>query len=202
MTLAAIEGVLADLAELELPLTSESLFGNVRPLEVEIGSGKGMFILEWAAAHPERYFLGVERARKYLIMAATRATRRGLRNLRFVRTTAEDLLFRCLAPGSVSAVHVYFPDPWPKKRHRKRRFFSPTNLTRTVEVLTPGGVLRVKTDHLEYATEIAEALTAAPGLTPVATEEIFADVPPTHFEVKYQGEGRPIYRYAFARRVL
>ncbi len=191
--------VLLDLDRVALPLSSAGLFGRQCPLEVELGVGKGRFLLEWAAAHPESGLLGVERARSYAVLAADRAARRGLANVRLVHSTAEDVLFRCLAPGSVDAFHVYFADPWPKKRHHKRRFFRPDNVARLAELLRPGGLLRVKTDHREYATLIAGVLAAERRLTPFAVEEAFATVPETHFEIKYAREGRDFTRLAFRR---
>ncbi len=188
-----------DLAGAELPLEASRVFGAALPLEVELGVGKGRFLLEWAAAHPGVGVIGVERARKYLELAAQRAARAGLGNVRLVHTTAEDLLFRCLAPGSAAAVHVYFPDPWPKKRHHKRRFFRAENVARLAEVLAPGGLLRVKTDHDAYARVIAEALAAEPRLAAVRAEDAFEAVPATNFEVKYAREERPVHRFACRR---
>lgn len=189
-----------DLASAPLPLAAAALFGKGVPLEIEIGSGKGRFLLEWAAAHPEIGLLAVERARTYLTLAAERAARRGLGNVRLVHTTAEDLLHRCLAPASVAAVHVYFPDPWPKKRHHKRRFFCPANLARLAEVLRPCGLLRVKTDHADYAAVIGDCLADEPRLQPVDVEQAFAGVPLTSFEIKYAREQRPVFRFAARRR--
>jgi len=189
-----------DFGEHGLPLHPRAVFGRDLSLEVEIGSGKGRFLPEWAAAHPEVGILAVERAREYLLLAAQRAARRGLVNVRLVHTTAEDLLFRCLAPASVAAVHVYFPDPWPKKRHHKRRLFRPENVSRVAEVLRPGGLLRVKTDHADYAAVIGELLAAEPRLENADEEEVFAQVPPTHFEIKYAREQRQVFRFARRRR--
>jgi tRNA (guanine-N7-)-methyltransferase len=192
--------VLLDLDRTALPLSAPGLFGRPCPLEVELGVGKGRFLLEWAAVHPEIGMLGVERARSYALLAAARAARRGLANVRIVHSTAEDVLFRCLAPGSVDAFHVYFSDPWPKKRHHKRRFFRPDNVTRMAEVLRLGGLLRVKTDHREYAHVIATVIASEPRLAPVPVEEAFAAVPQTHFEIKYAREGRDFSRLAFRRQ--
>lgn len=189
-----------DLGEHNLPLHPRAVFGSDLSFEVEIGSGKGRFLLEWAAAHPEVGVLAVERARKYLLLTALRAARQGLGNVRLVHTTAEDLLFRCLAPASVAAVHVYFPDPWPKKRHHKRRFFKPENIARLAQVLRPGGLLRVKTDHADYATVINEGLASEPLFQVADVEEAFVQVPPTHFEIKYAREQRKVFRFAFRRR--
>ena len=193
---AAEDGVVLDLGRTGLPLSGEGVFGRPCPLEVEIGAGKGRFLLAWAEANPDRGFIAVERARKYLLLAAARASRGGRDNVRFVHTTAEDLLFRCLAPGSIAGVHVYFSDPWPKKRHHKRRFLNPANVHRVAEVLAPGGVLRVKTDHAGYAEAIGEVLAAEPLLEPLDDGPAFAGVPPTSFEAKYEKESRPVYRWA------
>jgi tRNA (guanine-N7-)-methyltransferase len=188
-----------DLARTPVPLDVFGLFGATVPLEVEIGAGKGRFLLEWGAAHPEIGLIGVERARTYLDMAARRAARGGLGNVRLLHTTAEDLLFRCLAAGSVAAVHVYFPDPWPKTRHHKRRFFRPDNVARLAEVLVPGGLLRVKTDHDGYATVIAEVVATEGRLRPVAAASAFETIPASNFEVKYARDGRSVHRLAFMR---
>ncbi len=195
-----LEAVVLDLGGDRLPLDACEVFGSALPLEVELGVGKGRFLLDWAAAHPEIGLVGVERARKYLELAARRALRRGLANVRLVHTTAEDLLFRCLGPGSVRALHVYFPDPWPKTRHHKRRFFRPETVARLAEVLAPGGLLRVKTDHDGYAAVIAELLEASPGLARVPTDETFAGVPLTNFEIKYGRDQRPIRLFAYRLR--
>lgn len=191
--------LLVDLTAAGLPLDSLRLLGRACPLEVELGSGKGRFLLEWATARPEIAVLGVERARKYAELTAVRVARQGVTNARMAVTTAEDLLFRCLSPASVAAFHVYFPDPWPKKRHHKRRFFRPDNLARLTEVLQPGGMLRVKTDHEEYAGVIGELLRSQGGLEPVAVAEAFAGVPATSFELKYLREARPIHCFACRR---
>jgi tRNA (guanine-N7-)-methyltransferase len=192
-------GIVLDLGSVDLPLASREVFGRSVPLEVELGAGKGRFLLEWAAAHPEVGIVGVERGRRYLQMAALRVARRGLVNVRLVHTTAEDLLFRCLSEGSVVAFHVYFPDPWPKKRHHKRRFFHPSNVARLVEVLAPGGLLRVRTDHDGYASVITELLAGEPRLVPLPADEGFEGIPATNFEVKYAREGRPVTRLAYRR---
>ena len=190
---------LVDLTAVGLPLSARALFGRDCPLEVELGSGKGRFLLEWAPAHPVIGLLAVERARKYAELTATRMLRAGLANARVAVTTAEDLLFRCLGPASVAAFHVYFPDPWPKKRHHKRRFFRTENLARLVELLVSGGLLRVKTDHADYAAVIGPLLSGWPSLEPVALEAAFMDLPATSFEIKYLREERPLHRFAYRK---
>ncbi|MEW6338208.1 MAG: tRNA (guanosine(46)-N7)-methyltransferase TrmB [Acidobacteriota bacterium] len=189
-------GITLDLGGQPLPLRAEEVFGHACPIEVEIGVGKGLFLLAWAAARPDIGVIGVERAKKFLDMASARAERLRLSNVRLVHTTAEDLLFRCLEPGSVAAVHVHFPDPWPKKKHHKRRFLRPDNVSRVAEVLAPGGLLRVQTDHAEYAAVVAEVLAGEPALETVDAAEAFEGLPPTNFEVKYGREGRTFHRFA------
>jgi len=191
--------VTLDLGRVGRPLVPAELFGAPMPLEVELGTGKGRFLLERAASAPQVGFLGVERCRKYLTMAAERVARQALANVRLARTTAEDLLFRCLGDASVQTVHVYFPDPWPKKRHLKRRLLGRANLARIADVLVPGGMLLIKTDHAGYAEAIREALALEPRLVAVGGEEPFAGLPPTHYELKFAREGRTVHAFALRR---
>lgn len=189
-----------DLNTLSVPLDWAQVFGRTAPVHLEIGSGKGRFVLEHATAHPEADFLAVERAGKYHQLVCQRVARRGLANVRLLRTTAEDLLFRLLAPGSVDALYVLFPDPWPKKRHHKRRLFKPETARAMVAALRPGGMLYVKSDHPGYGEVIGEVLKTTPGLAPVDPQRAFDGLPLTGFEAKYLEQGRPIR--AFAGRSL
>jgi tRNA (guanine-N7-)-methyltransferase len=200
MAVAAVEETpVLEAGSVSLPFGTFEVFGRPCPFELELGAGKGRFLVEWAEARPEIGILGVERTAKYVQDAARRVVRHGLANVRLLHSTAEDVLFRCLAEACLAAVHVYFPDPWPKKRHHKRRLFTPTNVARIAAVLAPGGLLRVKTDHFDYAGEIGLALEAEPRLTRVSLDDTFAGVPPTSFEVKYGVQGRPVQRFAFRR---
>jgi tRNA (guanine-N7-)-methyltransferase len=194
-----VENVIVDLGRVSLPLHPVELFGDERPIELELGVGNGQFLLDWAAGHPGLGFLGVERSFKYCTLAAGRAARRDLSNVRLLRTTAEDALNRCLAAASVSAVHVYFPDPWPKKRHHKRRLVSPGNLAAIGRVLAPGGLLRIKTDHASYAALIGALLDGEEALVDVGDEGLFATLPVTNYETKAARAGRPIHAFAFRR---
>ena len=106
-----------DVDSVAVPFNWPQIFESDGPVHIEIGSGKGRFLLHLAAEHPELSLLAVERASKYHKLVCGKAGRRGLSNVRLLRTTAEDLLFRLLAPNSVDALYVLFPDPWPKKRH-------------------------------------------------------------------------------------
>jgi len=182
----------------------ERLFGNDNPVEVEIGTGKGGFLLDRARAHPERNFLGIEWANRYFRFAADRLRRWNVSNVRMARVDA-DHFFRVLCPrDSVSALHVYHPDPWPKKRHHKRRLFKPVFVDAAVACLVEGGRLAVQTDHAEYYHVIRQLLLGHPELaeTNFDDPQFVADSGriASNFELKYAREGRQIYRLAVVRR--
>jgi tRNA (guanine-N7-)-methyltransferase len=185
-----------DLDQVNIPFRWAEIFGRDAPTEIDIGSGKGKFLNELATAQPDRNFLAVERAAKYHRLCCERAAKRGLTNVRLLRTTAEDLLFRLLREDSVATFYVLFPDPWPKKRHHKRRFFKPETLVTLAKALEPGGRLLVKSDHGDYAAIIAEVLAATPGLALINADEAFSHLPATGFEHKYLEEGREIHSFA------
>lgn len=194
------------LDELERPLDRDRLFGGGaadRPLEVEIGSGKGSFLIAESAARPDVLFLGVERARRYWLFAADRLRRRGRANARILRGDATESL-RALPGGSVAALHIYFPDPWPKRRHAHRRLLlQPAFLTAVERALAPSALLRAVTDHAGYFEEIEAALANGSRLIrcryqppeSAAAEELVG----SNFERKYRLEGRPIRALAVFR---
>ncbi len=188
-----------DLNRVDIPLSWGEVFGRPGPADVEIGAGKGRFLLELAAARPDRDILAVERSAKYHRLCFERAVRRGLTNVRLLRTTAEDLLFRLLPAASVANLYVLFPDPWPKKRHHKRRLVKPEVVAAMGRTLAPGGQLLVKTDHEGYAEVIREVLAAAAGFRPLDPAEAFAGLPLTGFEHKYLDQGRPIHAFGLER---
>lgn len=185
--------------QITIPLVWSQLFDREAPTDVEIGCGKGKFLNELATSRPERNILAIERSGKYHKLCCDRATRRGLTNIRAMRTTGEDLLFRLLAESSVENFYVLFSDPWPKKRHHKRRFFKPENIIGITRALIPGGRLMVKSDHNAYSEVITEFLTAAPGLASIDASEAFSDLPITGFEHKYRIEGRTIHQWALVK---
>jgi len=172
--------------------------------ELEIGCGKGGFLLRQARAHPRRNFVGIEWANKYLKYAADRMGRWGVANVRLARADARHVVTNCLAPDCLSALHVYHPDPWPKKRHARRRLFTPEFVAAAVTVLRPGGRWAIQTDHREYFEVIRELTLARPELVAVPFDDpdygTVAERTETNFETKYMREGRPIYRLAFRRR--
>jgi len=174
-------------------LSLESLLPDGGCWEVEIGFGKGRFLLATAEARPEDRFLGIEVASKYFRLAERRAVRRGLDNVVLVHGEALYLLSVILPRAFARAVHVYFPDPWPKDRHHKRRLFDCETVDLVIGLLAPGGTLYVATDHLEYGEETVALLQSHPALR-VERRESWPDGPRTNYEIKYEREGRSIVR--------
>lgn len=188
-----------DLDTCTIPLVWSEVFGRDAETDIEIGCGKGKFLNELAASHPERNILAVERSPKYQRLCCDRAARRGLENVRLVATTGEDLLLRLLSPQSVHNVFVLFPDPWPKKRHHKRRFIKPEAVAAIRRALVPGGMLFVKSDHEAYAAVIREVLEQAPGFQRLDPASAFDALPVTGFETKYLVEGRSIHSFVLQK---
>jgi tRNA (guanine-N7-)-methyltransferase len=183
------------------PLDWSALFGNDHPIEAEIGFGKGLFLLTAAQHSPEVNFLGVEIERKYTLFTATRLAKRALKNVRLACADARRFLHDRVAAGSLAAVHVYFPDPWWKNRHRKRRLFTAEFVAECVRVLRPGGRLHVVTDVEEYFGIMKGLLAEQVRLRPLPPPEETAPQHDfdylTNFERKYRKEGRPIYRATY-----
>ena len=198
-----IEPVGLDVDALPRPIDWSAMFGNDRPVEMEIGIGKGTFITEQAKARPEVNFFGIEWARWFWRYASDRLRRHGCTNARTVRAEALYFLAEFVPDDSLSVLHVYFPDPWPKKRHHKRRLIQEPFLRQAERVLVPdGGRLQVVTDHKDYFEQIEQVVRASklevvdynrPGS---AGEGEFVG---TNFERKYAREARPFYAIAAVR---
>lgn len=182
------------------------IFGRAGPVHIEIGTGKGTFLLNQAGTQPGDNFLGIEWARKYYRYAVDRIGRWGLTNVRIIRTDAATFLADFVPDNSVECFHIYFPDPWPKKRHHKRRFICPANLEHLLRCLKTGGQLKIATDHAEYFEQIKQVLTvgAAPCACPRLKQIDFlptagaeaSEWVGTNFERKYLKDQRPIYTLA------
>jgi len=195
-------GVLLDEAATRGSIDLVGVFGNTRPVEVEIGTGKGTFLVARASARPEVNFLGVECARAYAHHAADRFRRRGLANVRMLHVDAGHLLKVCLAPESLWRVHIYFPDPWPKRRHRRRRLIQPSFAREVRRVLRLGGELIVVTDHMDYFIQIRNVLDDLTGMATIPmpqTADADGEIVGTNFERKYIAQGRPFYSIAKMR---
>jgi tRNA (guanine-N7-)-methyltransferase len=184
----------SDLAELAAPLELDHLAAGSGPWEVEIGFGKGRYLLRRATEDADRRFLGIELVSEYQQILVGRARRRGLRNLVALRGEALYLLSAVLPTGFASVVHVYFPDPWPKSRHHKRRLFDPESVDLVLGLLAPEGRLCFATDFLDYGEMVAEILGGVPELEVTRREAGWEDGARTNYEAKYIEEGRPILR--------
>jgi tRNA (guanine-N7-)-methyltransferase len=176
------------------------VFGRVAPVHVEIGCGKGTFLVNEARTQPQVDFLAIEWARKYYRWVVDRIGRWDLTNVRIVRAEAAQFLKDVVPSQSVDCCHVYFPDPWPKRRHYKRRFFRPDNLEQLVRCLKVGGLVKIATDHARYYELIRPLVQDHKRLEPVqflpAAGVSLGEWVGTNFERKYLKEDRPIYTLA------
>jgi tRNA (guanine-N7-)-methyltransferase len=186
--------------ELDGKIDFAQIFGRPGPVHIEIGTGKAAFLLNEARAHLEVNFLGIERASKYYRYAVDRIGRWGLTNVRIIRTDAATFLANSIPDNSVDCFHIYFPDPWPKRRHNKRRFLCPANLEHILRTLKTGGQLKIATDHIDYFQQIRELMAAEKRLEEVeflpAAGADKGEWLGTNFERKYIKEQRPIYTLA------
>jgi tRNA (guanine-N7-)-methyltransferase len=185
-------------ASITPPITWPAIFGNDHPVEVEIGSGKGLFLANAATANPSHNFFGIENARKYARRGTERVAKLGLTNVRMLPGDALLFMAKYVPPDSLRAAHVYFPDPWWKSRHRKRRVFGEPLVLDLERTLEPGADLHVATDVAEYFGVIRALMATHPRFQvepePVPTTPEHDHDYLTNFERKYRIEGRPIYR--------
>jgi tRNA (guanine-N7-)-methyltransferase len=198
-----LRSVLLAMDQLPRPWNQAALFGRSAPLEVEIGSGKGLFLAAAAAADPAIDFLGSEIAAKYAAHAAARAVKRGLANVRVLHGDAARLLSEYLPAACCTAVHVYFPDPWWKKRHHKRRMMREPVVRDIERVLVAGGRLNFWTDVEEYfqlTLGLIRQVTRLVGPQPVVERAAEHDLDyRTHFERRMRLHGLPVYRSEFVK---
>jgi tRNA (guanine-N7-)-methyltransferase len=185
----------------------EALFPELpRPLRLvlEIGFGRGEFLADLAARAPDVAHVGVEMSWKRVLKMARRLARGELANVRLVHGLGEQVVDEAIAPGSLDAVWINFSDPWPKKRHHRRRLVQPALVAALAERLRPGGVLHVATDDGGYAEHIDAVLAAEPRLAnDFAPDRWRAEVPgrmPTAYELEWRAEGRPLHFWSYRRR--
>ena len=184
-----------------LAFTAEALpdvFGRKAPLVVEIGSGMGETTAAIAKAHPEADFIAVEVHGPGVGSLLNRIAKEELSNLRVIRHDAVEVLAGMIADRALAAIHLFFPDPWPKKRHHKRRLVQPGFAALAARKLAPGGVLHAATDWPEYAAHM-EAVLSGEALLEKA-DRGFAMRPPTKFEARGRRLGHPIRDLYFRRR--
>jgi tRNA (guanine-N7-)-methyltransferase len=194
-------GFLLDSSLAEKPLDFTAIFGNTLPVELEIGSGKGSFLLRRANQRPEINLLGVEWVQKYACYAADRARRAGLENVKLLCADAAGLFKNALPDRSLWRVHIYFPDPWPKTKHHRRRLIQPEFLRQVRRALKLGGWLGIVTDHADYFRQISSAVSAVRGLArvPFHPQAQDGELVGTNFERKYSADGKKFYSLAALR---
>jgi tRNA (guanine-N7-)-methyltransferase len=198
-----LSGHFREAEELPVPFDLQCLFGRTAPLEVEVGSGKGLFLAAASQAHPERDYLGIEISFKYARFAAARLAKLKVANAKAVCGDALVLFRQWIPDSTLSAVHVYFPDPWWKKRHRRRRVINETFLKDAERTLLPGGSLHFWTDVEEYFQSTLELIPQACKLSgPLSVAERAPEHDldyRTHFERRTRLHELPVYRAEFRK---
>ncbi|MBI9017476.1 MAG: tRNA (guanosine(46)-N7)-methyltransferase TrmB [Phycisphaerae bacterium] len=199
--------IAVDLDKCSQPMDLQDLFPNPGPVEIEIGSGKGTFLVHQAKANLNINYLGIEWASRYYRHSCDRLARWKLSNTRMLRADARDFIRDYVKDSSIEALHIYYPDPWPKKRHNKRRFFAQDNMLEVIRCLKTGGQLRVATDHEEYFQQMQEVLLKDQKIASCFQKIDFCpaegakdgELVGTNFERKYIREGRNSYKIALSK---
>lgn len=185
------------------PLDTEAWFGRTAPLVLEIGCGTGTSTLAMAAEEPDIDVIAVEVYRRGLAQLLCAIDREAISNIRLIRGDGIDVLEHLVRPGSLTGVRMFFPDPWPKSRHHKRRLFQPPTVALITGRLRPGGVLHVATDHRGYAEQIAVVGNAEPGLRPARPGEPLAiskERPTTKYESKARHAGDAVNEFLWVKQ--
>jgi len=186
-------------AEIELvpanyfaPLDLATVFSRPAPVEVDLGCGDGLFLVAMAEKFPERNFLGIERMLGRVRSACRRTTRQALRNVRVLCIETSYAVEYLLPPGSTAVAHLLFPDPWPKKKHQRRRIVTRDFLAAVYRLLGSGGRFRIVTDQADYFAAIRELIAGSAFVEARAEEE--QEFPLTTFEKRFRSAGTPLHR--------
>lgn len=174
------------------------MFPVVQPLEVELGSGDGSFMAGYAASHPAINFIGVERLLGRLRKLDRKGARLNLLNLRLLRIEAAYCVEYLLPCESVSTIHIYFPDPWPKRKHRKHRLISPEFVESLVRALRDGGIVYLRTDDADYFNQMINVFSKTPAFREIATPSELCERT-TDFERDFLSKGVSTLRAAYRR---
>jgi tRNA (guanine-N7-)-methyltransferase len=190
------ENLVVELRSIVKPLDLAELFRKPQPLEIELGCGDASFLAEYARRHPERNFIGVERLLGRLRKLDRKGRRAGLTNLRGVQIESSYFLRYLLPPHSASALHVYFPDPWPKKRHRKNRLVNESFPHLAQAALAPEGGVYLRTDDEDYLAQMTGVFGASKEFQRIETPPELAELL-TDFEREFRARGINILRAAY-----
>jgi tRNA (guanine-N7-)-methyltransferase len=178
------------------PLPLAGLFPQVQPLEVELGCGDASFLAEYARRNPGVNFIGVERLLGRIQKLDRKSRRLGLTNARGVRIESSYFLQYLLPPQTARAVHIYFPDPWPKKKHRRHRLINQEFTKLAQGALLPRGIVYLRTDDTDYFEQMTEVFGAAAAFAPVETPATLSEIV-TDFERDFNAQGIPTLRAAY-----
>jgi tRNA (guanine-N7-)-methyltransferase len=194
-----MDTLLVDLRTILEPLKLAELFPQPRPLEVELGCGDASFLVEYARRNPGTNFIGVERLLGRIQKLDKKGRRTGLVNTRGVRIESAYFLEYLLPPHCATALHIYFPDPWPKKKHRRHRLINPQFPALARRALIDQGTVYLRTDDLDYFGQMNEVFAAAKEFEQVETPAALAGVT-TDFERDFNAQGIPTQRAAYRLR--
>ncbi len=172
------------------------LFAKPQPLEVELGCGDASFLVEYARQNPERNFIGVERLLGRLQKLDKKGRRIGLENTRGVRIESAYFLQYLLPPQTATALHIYFPDPWPKKKHRRHRLINEAFPALARTVLAPGGTVFLRTDDVDYFQQMTEVFAGVNFFGKTETLPALVEIT-TDFEGEFNARGIPTLRAAY-----
>jgi tRNA (guanine-N7-)-methyltransferase len=185
------------------PLALDALFGRTAPVTLEIGFGDGASLLQQAMQHPERNFLGIEVHRPGVGRLLSRCHEAGLGNLRVINHDAVEVLNQQIADNSLDCVQLFFPDPWHKKRHHKRRLLQPAFAALILRKLSPGGQFHMATDWQAYAEHMLEVMEAVAGFRNISGKFHYTHNqgrrPPTKFEQRGQRLGHGVYDLVYEK---
>jgi tRNA (guanine-N7-)-methyltransferase len=190
------KNLIVELQSILEPLDIAKLFPKPQPLEVELGCGDASFLLHYAQAHPERNFIGVERLGGRIRKLDRKGRRAGLTNLRGVRIESGYFLEYLLPRNSAAALHIYFPDPWPKRKHLKNRFINERFTELAQRALAPKGIVYLRTDHEDYFEQMIQVFTASIAFRAVETPPDLSAIL-TDFEADFQKQGIQTRRAAY-----
>jgi len=194
--MSSFETLFHTFASVTEPLRLEELFDEQRPTELEIGCGDGSFLLGYAKENPERNFIGVERLLGRIRKLDKKGRRDNLQNLCLLRIEARYLIQYLLPDHQMKAMHVYFPDPWPKDRHARHRLIDEKFPSHTARLLKPGGVIHLRTDDTLYFEQMQAVFCAHGGFESESTPlELVKLV--TEFEADFNAQGKPTNRVSW-----